>query len=420
MVNVMLVLAGAVFGSMLLFLMIVLSVFIAATLKKEKKYGTYTPNVSIIIPAYNEAAAIRECLDSVLRLDYPKHKTEIIVVDDGSEDRTADIARAYGKHGVKLIRTRHEGKPAALNAGIKKAKYNILFTVDSDTVLDRKCLAEIVKPLADRTIAATTANCRVKNKSSLLGMFQNIEYHYNNLISNSFSKAFNQGSWFFGAIACYRKDALQRIGLFKQGALAEDMQAALEIAKSGYKAMNIKSAIGYTHVPESIKELYRQRYRWSIGGMQAVMKNRKAFSRKTSPSTYFLGFTQFWGPVYSLLCLPIIAYLVAYWLPYNSSSFMSLFLYLFRWFSITGIFYVIYKISAWGIAYYTLFGILSGILSTAMILASLNMYKDRSLKNLAPIFFYFPYTILLNSIIIISVIRSLTAENSLLRLSRHE
>lgn len=420
MVNVVLVIAGAVFGSMLLFLTLVLSVFIAATLKKEKKYEAYTPKVSIIIPAYNEEAAIRDCLDSALRLDYPKHKTEIIVVDDGSEDSTADIARTYGKHGVKLIRTRHAGKPAALNAGIKKARYNILFTVDSDTVLDKRCLAEIVKPFADRTIAATTANCRVKNKSSLLGMFQNIEYHYNNLVSNSFSKAFSQGSWFFGAIACYRKDALRRIGLFKQGALAEDMQAALELAKSGYRVMNVRNAVGYTHVPESIKELYRQRYRWSIGGMQAIMKNRKAFSRQTSPSTYFLGFTQFWGPVYSLLCLPIIAYLVAYWLPYNSSSFMSLFIYLFRWFSVTGIFYVIYKISDWGIAYYTLFGILTGILSTVMILSALHMYKDRSVRNAVAIFFYFPYTILLNSIIIISVIRSLTAENGLLRLSRQQ
>ncbi|MBI2574422.1 glycosyltransferase family 2 protein [Candidatus Woesearchaeota archaeon] len=419
MVNVILVLAGAVFGSMLLFLMIVLSVFIAATLKKEKKYRAYTPCVSIIIPAYNEEATIRECLDSVLKLDYPKHKTEIIVVDDGSDDRTADIARAYGKHSVKLIKTGHKGKPAALNAGIKKARYNILFTVDADTALDKRCLAEIVKPFADRTIAATTANCRVKNKSSLLGLFQNIEYHYNNLVSNSFSKAFSQGSWFFGAIACYRKDALQRIGLFKN-VFAEDMQAALEIARSGYKVMNVNGAIGYTYVPESIKELYRQRYRWSIGGIQAVVKNRKAFSRQTSPSTYFLGFTQFWGPIYSLLCLPIIAYLVAYWLPYNSSSFMSLFLYLFRWFSVTGIFYVIYKISAWGIAYYTLFGILTGIVSTAMILSALHIYKDRSIRNLVAIFFYFPYTILLNSIIIISVARSLASRNSLLRAARRE
>ena len=102
----------------------------------------------------------------------------------------------------------------------------------------------------------------------------------------------------------------------------------------------------------------------------------------------------------------MIIYQVNYWLPYNSQSLWALSGYLFRWFSLSGPFYVIYKIPVWGISYYSIFGVMSGIISAVMIISAIKMFKDRiNFKNLLAIFFYFPYTIALNMIIFISLLR---------------
>ncbi len=403
--NPILIFSGFLFGSLLIFLGFVFLIFAISLFKKEEK-GNLQPKISIIIPAFNEADNIKDCLNSVFESDYPQDKIEVLVVDDGSNDKTAEIAREFKK--AKVITMKNAGKSAALNRGISEATHEYIVTIDADMILDKHCLDELLKPFSNSKIGATNANCKVKNNNSILCYYQNIEYHYNNLISNSFSKVFGQSMWFFGAVACYRRDVLKKIGLFKK-VLAEDMYVSLEITKAGYNTKNVREAIGYTTVPASIKELYLQRYRWCIGGLQAVIKNRSIISRKSSPSTFFLAFTQFWGAAYSILALPTIAYMVMFWLPSNSSSLFSAGFYLFRWFSIFGIFYLIYKINTWGIAYYSLFGILSGLISTAMILASLKMFKDSlSLKNIFSIIFYFPYTIALNIIIAISILRPST------------
>ncbi|MBI3051559.1 glycosyltransferase family 2 protein [Candidatus Woesearchaeota archaeon] len=404
MANLMLVFSGILFGSLLLFLLFVFSVFIVGLFRREPEVSFSAP-VSVVIPAYNEEANIKRCIRSVLASDYPAG-FEVIVVDDDSSDRTVEIARELARRDrrVSVVQERHGGKSAALNAGIRRARNEFVFTLDADTIVEKDCIAELMRPFADSKVAAASANCRVLNSAGVLGWFQNIEYHYNNLISSSFSRVFGQSMWFFGAAACYRKPVLEKIGFFKREMLAEDMNVSLEVIKAGFKSVNVRKAVGWTSVPESVPELFRQRYVWCIGGLQAVLRNFRLLGR--SVPVFFLGFTQFWGTLYSLLAIPVIAYLVFYWLPYNSGSLFSVLLYLFRWFSIVGTFFVIYKIPEWGIAYYTLFGILSGIVSMVMIVSALRMFNDRMwLRNAAAVFFYFPYTILLNLIIVASIVR---------------
>ncbi len=400
--NPVLLLAGLLFGILFTFLLIVAVVFIMSLFKGERKASGFEPKITIVVPAYNEEKFIGECLKSIASSSYPKEKMEVIVVDDGSTDRTAEIAKS---NGVKIMMSRHNGKSEALNSGIKAASNGIIVTVDADMVLDKDCISELVRPFSDKRIGATTANCKVKNKSSILGWFQNIEYHNNNLVSNSFSKVFGNSMWFFGAVAAYRKEALEKAGRFNK-VLAEDMDIALQISNAGFRTMNVRTATGYTYVPESVKELFLQRYRWSIGGLQAVRK--KGAVRLSSPTSMFLGFTQYFGIIYSLLCLPVIAFLVFYWLPYNSGSIAAVAFYIVRWFSLIGIVYMLTKIGVWTISYYTALGIASGIISTALILASLNMFKERlNLKNMLAILFYFPYTMLLNGIICLSIAKRL-------------
>ncbi len=384
------------------FLLFIFVVYILSRFKKSE-YGDYEPKVSVVIPAYNEGKNLRGCIEAIKESEYPKDKMEVIVVDDGSTDDTIDIAKDLG---VKVLEQNHLGKSEALNLGTRNAKNDFILTIDADTIIEKECIKEIVKPLSDKKVGATTGVSTVRNNKGMIAIFQNIEYHYNNLIRNSFSRMFNNGIWFFGALACYRKSTIEEIGFFKTDTMTEDMDTALEIKKAGYTTINVHNAVGKTIAPTTIRELYHQRSRWWIGVLQSLVKNKKLFSYKSSPAILFLFINQFWWTFYSFLSLPAIAFQVNYWLPYNMGSFSSLFGYLFRWFSLLGPIYVIYKIPVWGLSYYSFFGVLSGIISAVLIVAAIRMFKDRlHFKNIFAIFFYFPYTIVLNMIILISLLR---------------
>ena len=401
MAEIIMVGAGIMFAILFAFILFIFIIFLISKFK-EKQYPEIKPAVSIIIPCYNEEKNIASCMDSIKNADYPKEKTEIIVVDDGSTDKTWEILAKYGN--IKLFKQSHKGKSEALNLGTKIAKHDLILTIDADTIIDKNCIKEIVKPFADKEVAAASGSCKVSNKNSLIGMFQNVEYHYNNLIRSSFSKVFGNCVWFFGFLACYRKDVLKQIGLFKKDSMTEDMDISLEIKKAGYRTINAEKAIGCTTAPDTLSGLYRQRARWWTGGLQALIKNKELFTAKSSPSILFLFINHFWWTLYALISLPIIIYQVHYWLPNNGS--IALFAYLFRWFTLLGPVWVIYKIPAWGISFYSFFGVLSGIITAVLAILAVNMFKDKvKFKNAFAIFFYFPYTIVLNIIITISLLK---------------
>jgi len=187
--------------------------------------------------------------------------------------------------------------------------------------------------------------------------------------------------------------------------LAEDQDIALEMKRQGYKTICESTAYGHTIVPSSIRDLYKQRARWWIGTLQSIVKNKKLFSMKASPSILFLFINQFWWSFYAFLSLPLIIYQINYWLPYNTQTIFTTVSYLFKWFSMMGPIYVIYKIPEWGISLYSIFGVLSGIITTILALSALKMFDKINLKNIFAVFFYFPYTIVLNMIILVSLLR---------------
>jgi len=395
--------ASTLFGVLFVFLVFVFSIFIASVFVK-KKDNHFEPNVSVIVPAYNEENNIEECVNSILNSNYPKKKIEIIIVDDGSTDNTLKILKKF--KNVEILKQNHQGKVEALNLGGMKSKHEFLVTIDADTILDKDCIKELVKPFMDKTVGATTGNNHVKNKRTFLSAFQNVEYHYSNLIRSSFSKVFKNGIWFSGSLAAYRKTSLIEIGYFKKDTMAEDQDVALELRKNKYRTVTTPKAFGYTVVPETLKAFYHQRSRWWIGTLQAILKNKELFSHKSSPSTLFVIISHYWWSFYAFLSLPLIIYQVSFWLPYNTQNFFTVFSYLFKWFSLMGPFYVIYGIPNNGISIYSIFGVLSGLITTFMCLISIKIFNDKiNFKNLVAVFFYFPFTIVLNIIILISLLK---------------
>lgn len=396
-------LSSILFGLLFLFLFFIFSIFVISRFFNRQSKD-FRPKVSVVIPAYNEEKNIKACLDSVFSSNYPKNKLEVTVVDDGSVDDTLNILKRY--RNVKLLKQKHMGKVEALNLGAKNSSYDFVLTLDADTTLDKNCIKELLKPFSDKNVGATTGNNNVKNKKSLISVFQSVEYHFSNLIRNSFSTVFNNGIWFSGSLACYRKRALKKIAFFKKDTLAEDQDIALEMKKAEFKTLNVPTASGCTVVPEKVKELYKQRKRWWIGTLQSIVKNKELFSMKASPSILFLYINQFWWSFYAFLSLPLIIYQINYWLPYNSQSLYAIFSYLFKWLSLMGPIYVLYRIPEFGISIYSIFGVLSGVMTTILSIAALKMFKDKiNFKNILAIFFYFPYTIVLNIIILVSLLR---------------
>ena len=393
--------SGFLFSVLLAFILVIATVFLVS-LTIKRKFELKERPVSVIIPAHNEEKNIGRCIESVLKSRYPAEMIEIIVVDDGSTDRTKEIAE---KKKVKLLSQQQKGKADALNLGIKNSKNEIVFCLDADSFLDKECIRELIRPFSDEKIGATTASKTVENKKNLLGMFQNIEYAYYNLIRNSFSKTFNQGVWFMGAAACYRKEVLEKTGMFEKKSLTEDIDASLKIKREGYKTYGVERAVVRTVVPANLRKFCIQRERWWSGSLQALIKNRKMFPKEKSPSIMFIVLNQIWWSFYAVFSLPLIIYQVIYWLPHNQSSVWALSSYLFRWTNLSGPLYAVYKIPEWGVSAYSIFGILSGIISSLLIVTALYLYKDRiTARNFTAIFFYFPYTILLNIVIFISLL----------------
>ncbi|WP_406516241.1 bifunctional polysaccharide deacetylase/glycosyltransferase family 2 protein [Streptomyces sp. NBC_00873] len=234
--------------------------------------GVSTP-ASIIVPAYNESAGIQAAVRSLVASDHP---VEVIVVDDGSTDGTADMVEALGLPQVRVIRQRNAGKPAALNTGIAAASFDLLVMVDGDTVFEPDTVHKLVQPFADPRVGAVSGNAKVLNRRGLLGRWQHIEYVIGfNLDRRLFDLAECMPT-VPGAVGAFRRDTLLRVGAVSDDTLAEDTDLTMAICRDGWRVVYEEGAVAWTEAPASLKALWRQRYRWCYGTLQAMWKHRRA------------------------------------------------------------------------------------------------------------------------------------------------
>ncbi|WP_457033798.1 bifunctional polysaccharide deacetylase/glycosyltransferase family 2 protein [Kitasatospora sp. P5_F3] len=236
-----------------------------------------TEPVTVIVPAYNESAGIEAAVRSLLASDHP---VEIIVVDDGSTDGTADLVEALRLPGVRVIRQQNAGKPAALNTGIAAASCNLLVMVDGDTVFEPDAVRMIVQPFANRRVGAVSGNAKVVNRGGLLGRWQHIEYVVGfNLDRRLFDLAECMPT-VPGAVGAFRREALLRIGGVSDTTLAEDTDLTMALCRDGWRVVYEERAKAWTEAPASLGALWKQRYRWCYGTLQAMWKHRGALTQR--------------------------------------------------------------------------------------------------------------------------------------------
>ncbi|WP_246178494.1 bifunctional polysaccharide deacetylase/glycosyltransferase family 2 protein [Actinomadura decatromicini] len=233
------------------------------------------PPVSVIVPAYNEEAGIGATVASLLDTDYPG-TVEVIVVDDGSTDRTAKIVESMGIPGVRLVRKPNGGKPSALNAGIAVARADVLVLVDGDTVFQRDTVRRLVAPLADPAVGAVSGNTKVANRDGILGRWQHIEYVIGFNLDRRMYDVLRCMPTVPGAIGAFRRSALARVGGVPGDTLAEDTDLTMAICRTGLRVVYEETALAWTETPASLGQLWKQRYRWCYGTMQAMWKHRRS------------------------------------------------------------------------------------------------------------------------------------------------
>jgi cellulose synthase/poly-beta-1,6-N-acetylglucosamine synthase-like glycosyltransferase len=236
-----------------------------------------TPPVSIVVPAFNEAVGIVRTVRSLVDSDYPE--LEIVVVDDGSTDGTGDLVEELALPGVRLLRQPNAGKPAALNTGIAETSHDVVVMVDADTVFEPDTLRKLVQPLRGTDVGAVSGNTKVGNRGRLLGRWQHIEYVMGFNLDRRLFDVLQCMPTVPGAVGAFRRQALVDVGGVSGATLAEDTDLTLAIGRAGWRVVYAEEARAWTEAPASLRELWRQRYRWCYGTLQSVWKHRAAMWR---------------------------------------------------------------------------------------------------------------------------------------------
>jgi len=256
------------------------------TLQKRKR--GIRPLVSIIIPAHNEEASIIRTLESLKSNTY--RKTEIIVIDDFSTDSTKKLVRDYitthPKRSIRLMFKRQNvGKAGALNhALLHGVKGELVMTLDADSTLGKKSVANAVRYFDDPAVVGVAANVRIPEASSILGLLQKFEF----MVGYRTKKFFTVSNSEFiigGVASTYRMSTLKAVKFYDHDIITEDIALSLKIVASGNKANKVVygyDVIAETEGVQSFKDLLKQRYRWKLGNLQSIIKHRQLFANRDS------------------------------------------------------------------------------------------------------------------------------------------
>ncbi|UUN31180.1 bifunctional polysaccharide deacetylase/glycosyltransferase family 2 protein [Streptomyces sp. FIT100] len=242
-----------------------------------------TEPVTVLVPAYNEKECIENTVRSLMESDHP---IEVIVIDDGSTDGTADLVDDMWLPSVRVVRQTNGGKPAALNNGIRNARHDIIVMMDGDTVFEPSTVRELVQPFGDPSVGAVAGNAKVGNRDSLIGAWQHIEYVMGFNLDRRMYDVLRCMPTIPGAVGAFRRQALDRVGGMSDDTLAEDTDITMAIHRDGWRVVYAERARAWTEAPESVQQLWSQRYRWSYGTMQAIWKHRRSLI-ESGPSGRF-------------------------------------------------------------------------------------------------------------------------------------
>lgn len=286
---------------------------------RDRRLSSY-PMISVIIPAFNEEKVIKRCLNSVLQSQYPTY--EVLVSDDGSSDKTAQIVkrwiRAHTKgEKITLISDGvNRGRGGAINQALKRARGSLIMALDADCTIEKNTLLNASEYFRDRHVSAVAANVKIMPDLSILGLLQQFEW-VTSFRSKKFNSLVNAEYIIGGAGATYRRSVLESVSGFNEAMLTEDIDLSLRIALKGNKKYLLKYAsdviVMTEHVP-TYRGLFRQRFRWKLGSLQALFASKALFFSRNVKYSRMLSWYRLplviWSEIMLLLEPLILAYFV--------------------------------------------------------------------------------------------------------------
>ncbi len=253
--------------------------------------GEFLPQVAVLVPAYNEETVIVRTVRSVLRSDYPYLR--VIVIDDGSTDRTFNVAReAYrdeiASGRVTVLTKPNAGKAEALNYALERVDEVLYVGIDADTVIAPDAISRLVCHFADERVGAVAGNAKVGNRVNLWTRWQALEYITSQNFERRALDLFDVVTVVPGAIGAWRTDAVRRAEGYPLNTVAEDADLTMNLLEQNYKVIYEDRALAFTEAPVTMRGLMRQRFRWSFGILQAVFKHKQALRNNRAMGLFAL------------------------------------------------------------------------------------------------------------------------------------
>ena len=321
-------------------------------------HADFEPPVTIIVPAYNEAATIASSVSALMQLEYPEY--EIIVINDGSTDNTLDVLidkfslhpfpevyhikietkpvttiyRSTKFSNIRVIDKTNGGKADSINTGINASYYPLYCCVDADSVLERNSLKKVVRPFVEdpETVASGGVvrilnGCSVKDgfiskvglSKNILALFQVVEYLRAFMFGRLGWTPLNALLIISGAFGVFKKETVIAVGGYKTNCIGEDMELVVRLHRTlieqgrPYKIHFVPDPVCWTEAPENLSVLKNQRVRWQIGLAESLMANKSLLFNRKGGAVSWLAFPFFllfecFGPILEVFGFLIIAY----------------------------------------------------------------------------------------------------------------
>lgn len=312
----------------------IFSRFVLSLFYKPPKDIDFTPTVSIIITAFNEEDAIYRTVECCYAVDYPESHFKVIVVDDGSSDKTLEeVGRAQKRWpGLILDAFEHnKGKREAMAAGARLAKGEILVYVDSDSFLRRDGVRKIVQGFSDSRVAAVAGHTEVANvtKNSLTKM-QQARYFVAFRVIKAAESVFGAVTCCPGCFSAYRRSCVMEVlepwlnqhFLGVQATFGDDRSLTNYLLRK-YRVIYSEDAIATTIVPEKHKQFLKQQLRWKKSWFRENLI-AATFMWKKPPLASIAFYAQLMFPIIA----PILIIRICVWLPIHNSDMLSPGIYL--------------------------------------------------------------------------------------------
>jgi cellulose synthase/poly-beta-1,6-N-acetylglucosamine synthase-like glycosyltransferase len=338
----------------------------AAKTRKLSKPKPYKPLVSVLIPAHNEEKVIKRALKSVWGSDY--EHIEIIVINDGSYDKTADRARTFINQNARaksktgksrktkntltrtwkrgkiqlnrhliLVNQTNKGKASALNNGLKNhAHGELVMMLDADSMLHKNAISNAVKYFVDKSVAGVAANVRIIEEPTPLGILQRFE-HMIGYRSKKFFTITNSEIIIGGVASTYRRSVVKKVKYYDNDTTTEDIGLSMKVAALGNKKYKLIYGADIAAMTEGVSDfvgLLKQRYRWKLGNLQNISKHRGLFfsrdAKYTKSLTWYRLPMSLLGEILLFLEPVALGYVI-----YVSLRFMTLGLFISAYMAIT-------------------------------------------------------------------------------------